>query len=422
VTPDPEIRSILIVEDQAHLARGHYSRRFAELARAYVAEGHHVEVLTSQGWLLQGSSPTDEFIVHTYGRVALIVELVGRRLRWVPSFPGDGAVRYVGHLLRVLAMVGSARALCRKGAGRSTDVFVLSIGINLLVAAALAGPGRWLFYAFAPPQRWLAGPVATPLRVWVRWAEQRRTVRGGHARIATPTQPLRDAWVGVAPFLEPTILSLAGCRSDVVPIPDARHKLGIAPHDRVALFFGSRANKDCGVVWSAFSDLPEWRLLIAGPLADAYDPVQHPLAQPPIVRSGYVSETTRDQAYAAADLVVQSVSAGYDQSSGTLMDAIAWGIPVVCSEDSTTADIVRAYELGVTFIPGNASSLVQAVRMVPARLPPDGFRRAQEEFSNEAVAKRHLALLAGPEFTNDDLRGSGGDGQRRQQRTEDPPQ
>jgi hypothetical protein len=50
------------------------------------------------------------------------------------------------------------------------------------------------------------------------------------------------------------------------------------------------------------------------------------------------------------------------------MDAIAWGLPVVCSNDSAAAELVSSYRLGVTFTAGDPQSLAAAVRAAPAHI------------------------------------------------------
>jgi glycosyltransferase involved in cell wall biosynthesis len=121
-------------------------------------------------------------------------------------------------------------------------------------------------------------------------------------------------------------------------------------------------------------------------LADGRAPV-------PIVRGGFDDAETRDLAHAATDLVVLSFRAGVTASSGRLMDAIAWGKPVVCSRQSAVGELVAEYRLGALFEPGDASSLAAAVRAAPAALDPSDLARARERFSNRAIAARQLAAV-----------------------------
>ena len=331
------------------------------------------------------------------------LDRLAKRLRDVAHGSRTGALtRRAGDRLRVIALMGAARALRRRTSGPTSDVVVLSYKIDAVLAAAIAGPGRWLFYAFDPPSPTIQGqgigPMLLRLAKWAewrlaKWAEQRRRARGGGVRIATTDETSRQLWEDIVPFLEPIVLPIAGCRV-CAPIPDACRQLGIASADRVALLFGSAYNKDSEVVRCAFSDLDHWRLMVGGHAADAFNLAEPTLDErDPILLGGFVSDGTRDLAYAAADLVILSFPADYQQNSGTLMDAIAWGVPVVCSDRSAAAEIVRNYRLGATFIPGDAQSLAEAVRTAPTRIEPEDLERARMELSNRAVARRHLQIL-----------------------------
>ncbi len=102
-------------------------------------------------------------------------------------------------------------------------------------------------------------------------------------------------------------------------------------------------------MWHAFAGLPDWRLLIVGRIADAYaaaSPQPSPRREPAVI-GDHVDGATLDLAFAAADLVVLSFRPHHSRDSGVLMDAIAWGVPVVCSARSAVVDVVTAYGLGV---------------------------------------------------------------------------
>jgi glycosyltransferase involved in cell wall biosynthesis len=178
------------------------------------------------------------------------------------------------------------------------------------------------------------------------------------------------------PFLRPVALPVAGCRRRE-RIPDARARLGIEPGERVGLLFGAlHPGKDVDVVFRAFSGLSGWRLLTGGQVGgDAAD------------------EAMRELLYSAADVVVLTFVADLDRDSGGLMDAIGWGVPVVCSDASMPADIVREYRLGAIFTPGDAASLRTALADVPEQIDPRDLERARHELSNTTIALRALGAL-----------------------------
>jgi glycosyltransferase involved in cell wall biosynthesis len=130
------------------------------------------------------------------------------------------------------------------------------------------------------------------------------------------------------------------------------------------------------VVFRTFAGVSGWRLLTGGQVGgEAAD------------------ETTRELLYSAADVVVLSFVADLDRDSGGLMDAIGWGVPVVCSDQSLPADLVREYRLGVVFRPGDGASLRAALSEVPAQIAPRDLERARHELSNTTIAIRTLGAL-----------------------------
>ena len=75
------------------------------------------------------------------------------------------------------------------------------------------------------------------------------------------------------------------------------------------------------------------------------------------------------------------------------MDAVSWGVPVVCSQPSAAADIVQAYRLGLVFESGDAFSLAAAVGAAPSQIDPRDLERAQDELSSRSVAAACLRAL-----------------------------
>jgi glycosyltransferase involved in cell wall biosynthesis len=358
VTADGRAR-VVIVEDRAELPFGHYSTLCADLAAAYADLGHEVEILTPRGWAGEwdGRPRIGSFSISRYGRWAARLERRGAR--W-----------------RVAAMMGAARARRRRIGDPSTVVVVISLGFDPVLAAALCGPGHWLFFQYGPKQSTRRSLSTRIVGRLARRAEAHRRRHGGSARVAVPSSRWCAGWEAAAPFLRPVAIPIAGCRRRE-RVPDARERLGIAPGERVGLLFGaSHPGKDVDVVFRTFAGLSGWRLLTGGQVG----------GEP-------ADEATRDLLYSAADVVVLSFVADLDRDSGGLMDAIGWGVPVVCSDRSIPADLVREYRLGTIFTPGDGASLRAALAGVPSEIAPRDLERARHELSNTAIAIRTLGAL-----------------------------
>jgi glycosyltransferase involved in cell wall biosynthesis len=375
-------RRVLVVEDRAHRALGHFPSLFAEVAIGLAENGCSVEVLTSNGWLFDGQQPVP-FVVRRYG-------LVDRWcFRFGEAFVTTRGLRGLARRARTRALVHAARARCRAAGTPQPDVVVVSTRIDTLSAVAHAGDGRWLFHSMFPP-RGSSRAVRRAER-----AERRRREAGGRARVATHDGEIRDAWAETATFVEPVRLPIAGVRT-ARPVPNARLRLGLSADDNVALLFGTaHGDKDVDLVSRVFDDLADWLLLVAGRVRDDF--VQRHAGAGPdaFVLGGFVDNATRDVVYSAADLVVLSFDRGFRRDSGVLMDAISFAVPVVCSDDSGPADLVREYHLGVVFEPGDFDSLERAIATAPSQIEPTDLARAQSELSNRAVARRLLDALEG---------------------------
>lgn len=374
-------RRVLIVEDRAHRPLGHFPNRFAELAEGFAALGCSVEVLTSHGWLRDGEQPTP-FVVRRLGRF--------RRTLWDlgAAFENTRRLRRAARAARTYAQVRGARSRCRRAGLPRPDVFVVSYDHDPRTASIAAGPGRWLFYQFDAP----AGTLPTVTRRAAR-AEHQRRASGGVARIAVPDDEFRDQWSVVAPALDPVTRTIAGSRVRN-RVPDARLRLGLDARANVALLFGAgHDGKDVDLVARVFADLADWQLVVTGDVAGEYRQRSGP-GREAVVIGGYVDETMRALAYSAADVVVASFRPEFHRDSGVVMDAVSWGVPVICSDGCPPADVVREYRLGLVFEPGNPDSLERALRTVPRRVEPADLARAREELSNRAVAARLLEALS----------------------------
>lgn len=212
------------------------------------------------------------------------------------------------------------------------------------------------------------------------------------------TEGALESWQRDLAWFGPEIIPLATIRErpEVAPAV-ARAELGLPEQGRLALFFGFHAAKDPEVVFEAFSQMPEWQLVVAGSgAAPAYRQWgEHRRDDTtPILIDGFVDEATRALLHSAVDLMVLSYRSswgGFD--SGGLTDALAWGLPVVCSDGCHAASNIRAHNLGMVFEPGNADALVAAVRAAPQSPDPVGLAHARSEMSGRRVAQRILDSL-----------------------------
>jgi glycosyltransferase involved in cell wall biosynthesis len=376
--------SILIVEEQAHWPNGHFSVRFAQLAEAYVDLGYDVDVLTSIGWHRSGEHQVP-FSVHRFGPLATFLRRCVWRLHSTGGFRDDARQVALG-----LITAAAIRAHVRRMALTPDAIVMLGWQADPAVVAAAAGDGRWLLNHFQGPHGpddWPSRQLARVIDTIVRRREARRRARGGCFRIAVAHEQRRNAWAKEVPHLDPVVLPIAGAR-DVTPEPDARAQLGLAATTRIALLFGDRHAKDRDTVLAAFTRLPEWTLVIAGRVGEGLESSANTVIMPDAV-----SDETRDRLFAAADLVVLSFTPGYRSNSGTLMDAISFGVPMVCTADAAAAAVVQQYRLGVPFDGGDVTSLIDAVQRAPDAIAAPDLAAARRELSNRAVARRQLLVV-----------------------------
>jgi hypothetical protein len=380
---------VLIVERDAHVWAGHFPNRFAALAAGFVEQGCAVDVLTQRGWLHADERGSAPFGVWCFGRATRFAD---RSVRKARARLGDhAAVRGIADALSTVVGAVAVRRWARAH-GRRDLVVMLSYDTVPLLAGALVG-GRVLVYAFGPPppgtaafDRWLLRALSSG-----PWAP-----RG--LRVATPHGDLAVEWSRRLPGVEVVAAPVAGvARRDGRPDPSARRsaraEVGAADDECVVLLFGSgHGDHDAAVVRRAVelgTGLDGVRLVVGGKInrrLEGWDP-------PGVARvPGYVSAERRDRLFVAADLVLLSFADGYRRDSGTLMDAIAHGVPVVASRGCPAAALVEAHRLGVTFAPGDERSLVHAIRRAPWAVDPGDLARARRELGDAGVAARFLAI------------------------------
>jgi len=388
-TEDPA-RRFLVVEFFAHLPVGHYSVHFAAVADGLVAAGLPVETLTAHGWIGESSGQAFAFPVHRLTGWARRHWWLNRRLQRANRWPIG---RYLLYLDTTWIVVREAQRLAR--ARDCTDVVVTTY-VDPFLASLLARRARWLLM-----QQFRPGTARRerPLRRWSR-ARVGRLPRP-RVRVVANSETIEAAWAHDAPWTAPVHLPTQSRAAPPAPVPDARARLGVPESARVALAFGSHSGKDLETVFDAFADLPDWCLLVAGKSdvltapdryrawAAAQDPERARV--PPVMVEGFVDLETMELLNSAADLVVISFQPYFEADSYTLLEAIAWGQTVVCSDGVDAARLTNRFRLGVVYPPGDAPALRVAVRGAPPRPDPDGLRAARAEFGPEAGIRRILA-------------------------------
>ena len=373
---------VLVVERDAHIHAGHFPNRFAALARGFAELGVAVDVLTQRGWLFEREAGAVPFRVARYPSWLKEIDRVvlKARARWHHPI--------VWGLADTKSTAVGALAVRRhvRQYGRPDLVVVLSYDTVPSLFALVAGHVDLLVYAFSGPMRWneIAG----------RWASAASRRARRSLSIVTASEEWRSAWAERLPGATVTVAPISGVASAAeVPRAAARTALGIAEGDRVALLFGSgHPDFDVDTVVRAFElgeGLDGVRLVAGGKVCrhlDGWD--RSGWVRVP----GFVTPAQRDRLFAAADVVILSFVEGYRRDSGTLMDAVSYGRPVVASRGSAAAEIVERYRLGVTFTPGDERSLVHAIRQAPSVLDPAVLARARAELSDRTVAERLLEI------------------------------
>lgn len=373
-------RGVLIVEEWAHRPLGHYPNRFMEVAEGFASAGYRVETLTSCGWHQEGPDRRPTVPVRRYGRVAFLLLRITNRLR-----PSNDKARTAVGLLRAALLVRQVRRATKRMGDPHANVVVVGTAAPPEVLPLFVRSGTWITHVFLP-EPW-CGPRITAALVRRAATSQRER----SFTIAVPTPEWADAYRRTGATV--VCIPLAGIRS-TSPITDAAKKLGIPPERRIALLFGAgHSEKDGETVVSSFRTLGDWQLLIVGRSMSRSEIDFVDWRVPPVVIDGFVDSETRSMAFEAADVVVLSFVAGYRRNSGTFMDAMAHGVPVVVSRDSVAADLTERYGVGVTFTPGDSDSLQQALDRVPANIEPAALAAIRAEWSNDAVARSHIAAL-----------------------------
>jgi glycosyltransferase involved in cell wall biosynthesis len=174
-----------------------------------------------------------------------------------------------------------------------------------------------------------------------------------------------------------------GAYPDFVSKPHARHELSVDVDETTYAFVGAiRPYKGLDLLLDAFGAvasplLPRRRLLVAG------RPLDHPdvhafrrrclLDARVTIRASKVPDEEMQYYLRASDLAILPYQRSLN--SGVLMLALSFGLPVIAPDDPGTAEILEP-SFSRTFQPGDADSLVAAIRAADELLTPDAAEAA----------------------------------------------
>lgn len=378
---DDQLKTVVIVlEDKAHLPSGHFGIRFAELAEGFVAQGCETHLLTSLGWAHEASFsfPVDK--IHTFGRFAKFLHRF--------SLKGGGRLGVLRGIVRNLSLAYQTRRLARKLGAKKALCVCLAFGdrIDPSILSLMGGQHDWIVHKF--------DNVPNRIPKVVRWVSNTvRQWRNVKCLVSVSDESLLAVWRENRPEQTSGVVRLAGATVHG-KIDGARAKLNLSDTDFIALIFGA-AHKDKlpHVAIEAFKQRPNLKLYFVGTGANmVLRKYAHMLSPNIFCLPGSVSNQERHLWHQAADVAILSFGPNYIRNSGTLMDAISAGCPVVVSDHSLAAELTRKYQIGNIFQPGDIDGLIDAIDKVrPLNMVSKTL--ALEDLSNKQVAKEHLQAI-----------------------------
>lgn len=397
---------VLIVEHEAWRREGHYMRELEAVAIALRDDDHDVHVLAASRLAIEDEGRTiDGVTVHFVSRWLWFLQRLADRIRSRGARfdslrrPAIAVSRLIQQPTFLAGVISAQRQL------DGVPALIMTRGLRFEWAALLAPrTSRWAVYE-------LAGRPATngwiPAQVWhirsrlMEWREASRRRHGGWVRLVCNNDVAAISWQRDHPSVCPAVVPLAGAAA-VEPAPKgaARAELGLDPDDVIALAFGRTHNgRDTATVFRAFEGpTAPARLVVAGEgFTVELDKLvaKHPSARFPHVSmfEGTQSDARKHALHSAADYVVLSFTPGLPNDSGSLADAMSYGLPVCCSDPSGPAVLVRQWSLGLLYDAGDASSLrAAAAEMARFRLDEVGRARFIDERSTVRIARRLFEL------------------------------
>lgn len=399
--------NVLLVEDDAHRLEGHRPTQVVQLANGLAAAGHSVTVCVSSNIAPAGGIPLVEGVsVAAYPHRLQQAQAAIERTR--ARFPALWGIMMAP---AQLVLVTAVRIQLRRDKRRAV-VIELSMNGDPIYRALFA-PLRthWAVYRFSAPG------IRRSLRLqWLpRAVEMLRRRAGGSVRIVANNRSVLEGWESAAPWLESAIAPIAMiddayASGTCEPI----HGLGgnrtagnsntEGKRAPVALVFGeARRTKDLQTVIEAYEGPgAPGRLVLAGAGVDVEVEkfkATHPDAELSAVSTvdGYLDADTKRSVFAEADIAVVSFVPEVSNDSGTLCDAVVYGLPVCCSEPGAAAAEVVEYGLGLVFPSGDALRLRDAVNALRSGglVRADGVNRFRSDRRASSVAGSLLRAAFG---------------------------
>ena len=380
---EPERRkTVVLVEDQAHVLHGHFPKLFAEVAEGFVDAGCEVHVLTSLGWPLDRGE--HRFALHRYGTM---MALLLRLSPWAVSLTRrtDRRGGLVGHLGRTIyrlnemlvtvALLVSTRRLIRREGLDPVGIVVLAVMVSPRIIDRWPGPHRWLVkrYLWGMPRE---GSGADH--------------RSGQVGLFCPAEEVGTEVAGYPMFR----INLGVARRSSSASPGQREALGLPAQSRLALLIGSgHSRQDPTSAFDALRDRSDVTTVIIGSLANRLDDAER-WVNPPHLVGRFMDPTEIDQYIEAADVVIVSLQPGFPHCSSVVLDAASGGTPVIVSQPSLPARWVEEFGAGEVFDSGSADSLAAAFDRLDLPAARTGMLALRDAMVGEAMARRYLEAFA----------------------------
>jgi glycosyltransferase involved in cell wall biosynthesis len=184
------------------------------------------------------------------------------------------------------------------------------------------------------------------------------------------TEELRARYAKIGFYDEVTFITDTRPRPTAISQLEARKLLGLPFDKTILLSFGiNHDRKDYELIFKAASSIAKtYKLVFAGKvfpemkdtdphhLASIYD-----LVQDTIIDDRQIPDNEMLSYFFAADALLVSYKKGFDQLSGSLLQACQCGLPVIGIDEGHIGGFIRINRLGLTFKAGELESLKQAI-------------------------------------------------------------